>query len=163
MILYIIRHAWAAPYDESTGLDDALRPLTSEGRERFARMVQTLIARGFSPQIIASSPLVRCRQTAEVVAEEVQGKPEIVLRDELAPGSDLAAILKWTFKQAPREEIAWVGHMPDVSYLAGALIGETGGGIDFGKGAVAAIRFDDLPQLGQGELRWLVTAKMLGC
>jgi phosphohistidine phosphatase SixA len=86
-----------------------------------------------------------------------------VLRDELAPGSDLAAMLKWTIKQAQHEEIAWVGHAPDVSLLAGALIGQSGGGIGFAKGAVAAICFDDVPELGQGELRWLVTAKILGC
>ena len=31
------------------------------------------------------------------------------------------------------------------------------------KGAVAAIRFEELPEIGGGELKWLATAKLLGC
>jgi hypothetical protein len=31
------------------------------------------------------------------------------------------------------------------------------------KGAVAMVRLAEPPRLGQGELRWLVTAKLLGC
>jgi hypothetical protein len=42
------------------------------------------------------------------------------------------------------------------------VIGWPGGALSFSKGAVAAIRFADPPQLGHGELRWLVTAKILG-
>ena len=35
--------------------------------------------------------------------------------------------------------------------------------IRFAKGAVAAIRFDREPTVGNGELQWLATAKLLGC
>ena len=59
--------------------------------------------------------------------------------------------------------MAWVGHAPDVGRLAASLIADSQGWIRFAKGAVAAIRFYDPPAPGQGELIWLVTAKMLGC
>jgi len=164
MLLYIIRHAWAGQHDDPEWPDDSLRPLTSEGRERFAKLVKLLVERGFSPRIVATSPLVRCRQTAEIVVAHAPGEPRLVELPALAPGSDLASLLAWTDEAAgERDEVAWVGHAPDVSYLAAALVGGSGGGIRFAKGGVAAIQFDGPPEPGQGELRWLATAKLLGC
>ena len=165
MILYIIRHAWAGHYGDPAWSDDFQRPLTDEGRRRFAVMVEQLVARDFAPEVVATSPLVRCRQTAELVAAGVAGRPEVVERDALMSGGDLEAMLTWTAAQAEQYgEIAWVGHAPDVGRLTATLIGEPSGWIRFAKGAVAAIRFDDdMPRPAEGELRWLVTAKMLGC
>jgi len=60
------------------------------------------------------------------------------------------------------QQIAWVGHAPDVNRLAAAMIGDGESVLHFSKGSVAAIEFDDIPALGAGELRWLVTAKVLG-
>jgi phosphohistidine phosphatase len=164
MLLYIVRHAWAAEFGDPSWPDDELRPLTSEGCERFARMAKTLVGRGVAPQRIATSPLVRCRQTADILAEQVAGKPQIVPRTELAPGSDLDGLLEWTRTEAGRcEQVAWVGHAPDVGLFVAELCGVARGQIRFAKGAVAAIEFDGPPATARGELRWLVTAKILGC
>lgn len=164
MILYIIRHAWAGHYGDPAWPDDSQRPLTDEGRQRFARVVAELVKRGFAPQRIATSPLVRCRQTAEIVAEGLPDCPAVVPRDELVPGSDLKGLLRWTNREAGEcEYLAWVGHAPDVGQLTAALIGDSQGWIRFAKGAVAAVRFPGRAAPGEGELRWLVTAKLLGC
>jgi phosphohistidine phosphatase len=164
MDLYIIRHAWAAERDSSQWPDDDLRPLTEEGKQRFAELVKKLVGRGMTPQVAATSPLVRCKQTAEILAAASPDGPKIVDLDGLRPGSDLEELLRWAAGQARRHErIAWVGHAPDVGRLAAALIGRPDGQIRFAKGAVAAIRFDGPPTLGGGELQWLVTAKLLGC
>lgn len=163
MILYIIRHAWAVPPDDPNWPDDAQRPLTDEGRKRFAKLVKALVRRGCAPELVATSPLVRCRQTAELVVKALKGKPRLVARDELQPGSNLEAMLAWTAAEASAcPEIAWVGHAPDVELMTAALIGDPGCHIRFAKGAVAAIEFPGLPKLGDGELRWLVTGKVLG-
>jgi phosphohistidine phosphatase len=164
MELYIIRHAWAEDRDEEQWADDALRPLTCKGQERFADMVKKLVKREFAPEIIATSSMVRCRQTADLIAERVKGKPEVVELQELLPDSNLDGLLAWTAQQVEgHEAIAWVGHAPDVGRLAAALIGTGDVWIDFAKGAVAAIRFETELKRGGGELRWLVTAKLLGC
>ena len=164
MDLYIIRHAWAGHYGDPDWPDDSQRPLTVEGKARFVQVVARLVKRGFAPQLIATSPLVRCLQTARIVAEGLAGDPQVVELEDLMPGSDLEDLLRWTGEQAAEyDQIAWVGHAPDVGRLTADLIGETDGWIRFAKGAVAAVRFDDLPRIGQGELRWLVTAKLLGC
>ena len=163
MILYIVRHAWAEEADETRWPDDAQRPLTDEGRKRFARVVSVLAGRGFAPAVVATSPLIRCRQTAEIIARQIAGKPRLVPRDELSPGSDLDKLLAWTAAYAVNEEqFAWVGHAPDVGDLAAALIGEGSANLVFAKGAVAAIEFDGQPARQKGALRWLVTAKILG-
>jgi phosphohistidine phosphatase len=164
MDLYIIRHAWAADRDDRQWPDDDLRPLTDEGRERFAVVANELVRRGMAPQVVGTSPLVRSRQTAEIVAAASPERPKLVELDELRPGGDLEGLLRWTASQARRHErIAWVGHAPDVGRLAAALIGQPDGRIRFAKGAVAAIRFDGPPSAAAGELQWLVTARVLGC
>jgi phosphohistidine phosphatase len=164
MNLYIIRHAWAFDRDDSRWPNDDLRPLTPEGKERFAKMVELLAARGMSPQVIAASPLVRCARTAQLLAAGVPDKPKIAQLDELRPGGDVPGLLRWTDRQARKhEQIAWVGHSPDVDRLCAALIGGADALIRFSKGAVAAIEFGVPPAPGMGELRWLVAAKVLGC
>jgi phosphohistidine phosphatase len=164
MILYAIRHAWAEEPGGSAWADDCQRPLTQEGQERFGQVVKALAQRGFAPQLVATSPLVRCRQTADLVAKHVPGRPKVVERNELVPGSDLTGILRWSGSQGGDiEEMAWVGHAPDVGRMVAALIGDGEGSIRFAKGAIAAIRFPGPPEIGEGELYWLVTAKVLGC
>ena len=164
MDLYIVRHGQAGHFGDPRWPDDGQRPLTDEGKQRFARVVERLVERGFAADVIAASPLVRCLQTAQLLAEGLPDEPELVELDALRPGSDLETLLKWTAEQpAEHRQIAWVGHAPDVGHMATALTGNSKGWIRFAKGATALIRFHGLPEIGHGELRWLVTAKMLGC
>jgi len=167
MELYIVRHAWAADRDDPQWPEDGLRPLTEAGKERFAQVAAKLAGRGMKPEIIATSPLVRCVETAQLLAAAADSvshtKAEMVELDELRPGSDFDGLLRWTERQARKhQQIAWVGHAPDVNRLTAAMIGEGDSSIHFAKGAVAALSFDALPALGLGELRWLVTARVLG-
>ena len=163
MKLYIIRHGLAGEHGDPRYPDDHMRPLTDEGRKRFADSMKRLADVGFEPEIVATSPLVRCRQTAEIVVDRVRGKPKLTELAALEPGSDLDALVDWT-NQQEHDEVAWVGHAPDVSDLAAALLGPRGEtAIRFAKGAVACIAFDGGVARGAGELQWLVTAKVLGC
>jgi len=163
MLLYLIRHAWAGQFGDSEWPDDTQRPLTSPGKKRFDKMVKALARRGFAPTLVATSPLVRCRQTAELVVKRVPGEPKLVQRDELQPGGDLERLLAWTTEEAGNyQEIAWVGHNPDIEEMAAALLGNPNVHIRFAKGAIAALEFPVVPRLREGELRWLVTAKILG-
>jgi phosphohistidine phosphatase SixA len=97
-----------------------------------------------------------------LLAKHLPERPEIMELVALRPGADLGEILAWT-GQRKDEEIAWVGHAPDVSDLAAALIGDGLASIRFTKGAVAAIRFERTVERNAGELAWLATAGLLGC
>ncbi|MFZ5832628.1 MAG: SixA phosphatase family protein [Planctomycetota bacterium] len=164
MDLFIVRHAWAGQHGDPAWPDDRLRPLTKEGISRFASVVRKLSNRGFAPGAVATSPMVRCLQTAQIVAESVPAHPNIVELDDLLPGGSLSKLLAWTIEQEDRcQSVAWVGHAPDVCRLAGTLIAAENGWLRFSKGAIAALKFDGSPKAGQAELRWLVTARVLGC
>ncbi|HEU5430852.1 MAG TPA: histidine phosphatase family protein [Thermomicrobiales bacterium] len=160
-MLYIVRHAWAEDAGEEYP-DDKLRPLTKAGRKRFRKFVKQLAKRGFDPRHIATSPLVRCRETAEIIAANVPGEPQVAELEALAPGSSLEPLIDWTRRQTGADA-AWVGHAPDVGMLAASLIGEPRLALHFAKGAVAAVEFDGEIAAGAGQLRWLITADILDC
>lgn len=156
--LAIIRHAWAE--DPAPDVDDFHRRLTKPGRKRFVKFVRRLGTAGLGFDLVATSPLVRCRETAEILAEELELRREIAVVDALAPGSDWQALVEWTIQQ-DASRVAWVGHAPCVGRLAALTIGDGSAAIRMSKGAVAAIRLDD--GLGQsGELEWLATAGLFG-
>ncbi len=163
MYLYIARHAWAGERGDPHWPDDSLRELTPEGIERYTKVVKALADRGFQPDRIATSPYARCRQTAEIIAAHVAGKPTIDELTALEPGSDLLALLEWSnhYSQSG-ENLCWVGHSPDLESLAADLIGNHETRVRFAKGAVAAIQFESEIEAQAGELYWLATAKMLG-
>jgi phosphohistidine phosphatase len=161
MFIYVVRHAWAGHHGDPGWADDSLRELSAEGKERFACVVQALAERGFAPERIATSPYARCRQTADIVAQFVPGNPTIDELEALEPGSDLEDLIEWTYVQEGRD-VCWVGHNPDIEDLVGALIGNGSARVRFAKGAVAAVRFDEIAEIGGGELCWLATAKSLG-
>jgi|YNPBryunderm2012_1023409.scaffolds.fasta_scaffold00377_10 phosphohistidine phosphatase len=164
MELYLVRHAWAEEQDSARWPDDSQRPLTPEGRKRFAKLVRKLAQTQFQPTLIVTSPLVRARQTAQVIANVLKKQgPTVVEHEELAPGGCLNPLAEWTASQTGRHQaIAWVGHAPDIEVFCAALIGRGQSLIHFAKGAVALVRFEKALELGQGELQWLVTAKLLG-
>ena len=160
-MLYIVRHAWAEEPGEDYP-DDRLRPLTKAGRKRFRKFVKQLAKRGFDPRHVASSPLVRCRETAEIIAKQAKSEPQITEMEALAPGSSLEPLIAWTRLQTTGD-VAWVGHAPDVGLLTASLIGDSRMALHFAKGAVAAIEFDGEVAAGKGLLRWLITADVLDC
>jgi phosphohistidine phosphatase len=150
--LYIIRHAWAED-DGPDGTDESRR-LTKKGRKRFADLVDRLRKSGMEIDLVATSPLVRTRETAEILAAAFDPKPRIEPLDALAPGADWPSLVEWTAHQ-DAASVAWVGHMPCVARLVALTIGDGTASIRMQKGAVASIRLDDGP--GQpGELEWLL-------
>jgi phosphohistidine phosphatase len=162
MLIYIARHAWAGNYGDPNWPDDSERPLTVEGIERYRDVVAALAARDFAPQRIATSPYVRCVQTAELIAAGLEHSPSIEELEALAVGAELEPLLEWS-AAAGVESVCWVGHNPDVEQMTAVLVGDGPASVRFAKGSVAAIRFDEeTPRAGEGTLLWHATAKLLG-
>ena len=57
--LYIMRHGLAVTRDVTTVMDDAKRPLTSEGKQKMREIASGLDRLGIEVDWIVSSPLVR--------------------------------------------------------------------------------------------------------
>lgn len=162
MRLYVVRHAWAIEASEAKPPVDAERTLTQEGSKRFTRLMQKLVRRGFFPEIVATSPLVRCKQTAEIICQFAPRGPQLVTLKELSPGASVARVLPKLDAWKGHAEVAWVGHSPDVGRMTAELLGAEHANIKFSKGAIAAIDFDGMIESGQGELQWLLSPRILG-
>ena len=157
--LYLIRHGVAAERGEDWP-DDSKRPLTSDGIAKLRKEARGLAALDVAIEQIVCSPLVRTRQTADVIAETLKSKPGVVTSDALAPAGTPAAVIQELSKYVRKSGVALVGHEPNLGELAAHLIGARHA-IEFKKGAVCRIDFEVLPPKGSGQLRWFVTPKML--
>ena len=157
--LYLIRHGIAAERGEAYP-DDSKRPLTSDGIAALRKEAKGLAAAGVTFDQIIASPLVRTKQTAEVFAQILPGKPAVALSDSLAPAGAPAAVFQELAKYMRLERIALVGHEPNIGELAARLIGSRTA-IPFKKGAICRIDFEVFPPKGTGQLRWFIPPRLL--
>jgi phosphohistidine phosphatase len=157
--LYLIRHGVAEERGEAWP-DDGKRPLSEDGITRLRKTARGLTQLGVSFDVVLTSPLVRTRQTAEVIASAFDPRPPIVAVESLAPGGGFAAVIADLEKQSRRSRMALVGHEPGIGEIAAKLIGARHA-IEFKKGAVCRIDLDSLPPGGAGIVRWFATPKLL--
>ncbi len=157
--LYLVRHAVAEDRGDAWP-DDNKRPLTDEGIARMRKAARGLADIDVTIDIVLSSPLVRARQTAEIVAAALDPRPSLVNIDSLAPDGSFAAIVADLEKHGRKPRIALVGHEPAIGDLAARLIGSRHA-LEFKKGAICRIDLDELPPSGPGDLRWMMTPKIL--
>ena len=157
--LYLIRHGIAAERGDEYP-DDSKRPLTSQGISRLRKEARALDALGIALDQIITSPLVRTRQTADILAESIKSKPPVATSDALAPAGTPAGVIQDLAKHAKKGRIALVGHEPNLGELAARLIGARAP-LGFKKGAICRIDFEVLPPKGLGQLQWFLTPRML--
>lgn len=159
MNLLLVRHGPAGDKTEwaKTGKPDFDRPLTPDGAKKTRRAAEGLARLLDRPPVIATSPLVRAAQTADLL-QKAFGKARRVVARELEPGRDpeealrLAAGLGGT--------AALVGHEP---HLSGVLKLATGAGEGFScelkKAGAALIELDEKTR--RGRLIWLAAPSLL--
>ena len=157
--LYLIRHGVAAERGADYP-DDSKRPLTSDGISRMRKEAKALAELGVDFDLIVSSPLVRTKQTADILAQAVPSQPSVTTSDSLAPAGTPTAVFQELAKHMRKARIALVGHEPNIGELAARLIGSRTP-IEFKKGAICRIDFEVFPPKGHGHLRWFVTPRML--
>jgi len=157
--LYLIRHAVAEERGEAWP-DDAKRPLSDAGASRMRKAARGLARLGVTFDVILTSPLVRTRQTAEIVAAAFDIRPPIVAVESLTPDGSPPDLFADLEKQTRRRRIALVGHEPGIGELAARLAGSRHS-IAFKKGAVCRIDVDALPPSSPGTLRWFLTTRIL--
>jgi phosphohistidine phosphatase len=157
--LYLIRHGLAEERGEAWP-DDTSRPLSEEGMSRLRKEARGLLRLGVTLDLVLTSPLVRARQTADIVAGVFDTRPAIVVVESLAPAGSAQAVLGDLEKHARRTRIALVGHEPGIGELAARLAGSRQA-FTFKKGAICRIDLKSLPSAGPGTLRWFITPKIL--
>jgi phosphohistidine phosphatase len=158
MELLVIRHAIAADRDEAH-LSDAERPLTEKGRARMEEAAAALSELVPELDLLATSPLLRARETAAVVARHYDLKPQVV--EQLAAGAPLGRLQEWLAAQVAAK-IAIVGHEPGLSTFASWLISaRPESHLILKKGGACLIECSGKIEPGTGTLAWLLTPKQL--
>lgn len=158
MQVYFLRHGRAQARADWPG-DDADRPLTPEGIEALRREARTLRDRGVAVDLVVTSPLVRARQTAEIVAKRLGLAESLTEDDRLAHGFDAGRLAKLIAVHPGVEKLMLVGHEPDFSDTVSELIG--GGAVVLKKGGLARVDLA-VPTPGTGRLVWLLAPSHLG-
>jgi phosphohistidine phosphatase len=162
MLLYLIRHAIAVNRNDPGVLTDESRALTPLGIKKMRINATALAKMDLNLKEIWTSPLIRARQTAEILKEELSTTPRIRAVKELAPGGDHSALIELIGRHLAMEEVALVGHEPDLGILATRLIvGTNVGTIRFKKGGAACIELEEVKPPARGDLHWLLTPKQL--
>jgi phosphohistidine phosphatase len=158
MEIYIVRHAIAED-TASKGTGDAARALTEEGRQKMKEAAAGFAKLEFSIDKIFSSPLVRAKQTAEILGKVLDQKVEEM--EELSPGygpDQVCAKLQSSAKKI--KSVMVVGHEPNCSLLASYLLeGSSGLEIQFKKGAIC--RIDGNPARKSGTLIFHLSPQIL--
>ena len=157
--LYLIRHGIAADRDDAWP-DDDNRPLTAKGTRHLREIASGLTTIDVNFDVVITSPLLRARQTADVIVGGLSPRPPIEVSAALSPGSAHSAVLEELAPRARFKRIALVGHEPGMGVLAARLIGSRHS-LEFKKGAIARIDVATLPLVGVGSLRWFLTPKVL--
>ncbi len=163
MRVVLLRHAIAQDrevFARRHKSDDA-RPLTAKGRRRMAgvaRGLRTLIP---TLDVVASSPLKRAVETAEILARAYD-RNEVERLPALAPGGSPEAVLEWLRARTDAGCVVLVGHEPDLSELASYLLLEAVAPLfAFKKGGACLLEFGDAIEGGEATLTWLLHPRHL--
>lgn len=155
MKLYVMRHGPAEDFAERGR--DFDRALTESGRERVRSVARALAAAGESPKVLLSSPLVRAKQTAELVLPTATDAKTVEIEDALRPGGAAAALARQLLRDG-RRRVMVVGHEPDLSALVTELTGAAFGR-DMLKAMVVGLRLTD--GIPYAEMRFVLDPKSL--
>ncbi len=172
MDLYFMRHGIAVERTEWKQ-DDSTRPLTAEGRSEVSMAAEAMARLGLRFASILTSPLVRARETAELVAHHLRATDRLREELRLAPGFDRSRLRAMLRTVPSGAELLLVGHEPDFSRTISELIG--GAALVIRAGGLARVELTSLPALRgdairelrdgseelRGELSWLVPPILL--
>jgi phosphohistidine phosphatase len=164
MNLYLMRHGIAVTADQPGIESDSARPLTPKGIKRIRRAARGMRRLGVSFDALLTSPLVRARQTAEIVADALDLEAHLEEIPELAPESSVDHLISGLTPFQNREHLLLVGHNPLLTYASSFLIAgkkDISFEIELKKGGLCRIEIDGLPPDTPGTLHWSLTPKQL--
>ncbi len=151
MEVYLLRHGEAVAREEWKGAESD-RPLAKQGAARLEREAARLASLSLGVQAIITSPLVRARQTAEIVARHLRIPTAVSADARLSPGFDQEKLRQVLAGRGASDILLLVGHEPDFGRTIARCIG--GGRFELKTGALAKLLIVDPGS--EGTLAWLI-------
>lgn len=165
MNLYLMRHGIAvAAADDMGVIQDQERSLTRKGIKRIRRAARGLRRLEIEFDGILTSPLLRARQTTDIVAAALDLESRLEEIAELAPEGSVEHLIICLTRYQDRNHLLLVGHQPLLGQTLASLIDPRPGTkleFELGKGSLCRVEIDRLPLDKPGVLHWLMTAKQL--
>jgi phosphohistidine phosphatase len=162
MRLYIVRHAIALPHG-TPGVPDDGRILTEDGVRKMRQAAAGLRRLDYVPDLILTSPLIRARQTADILSVAFGGGVEVKTTPALAPSGSRQDLYRQILKYSDNcNSIMLVGHQPSLGEIAGEIAwGSPGRSVELKKGGVCTIEIESLEGVPKGTLISLLTPSIL--
>ncbi len=169
MYLYLIRHGIATdpdPFAIDKIASDELRSLTKLGRKKVGQVADRLVELDVKFDLIITSPLVRARQTADLLVDK-QLSSQLEVSQELKPNGNLPAwLVEWEDRSIDPHSIsglALVGHEPNLSQWAELFIfGKVCDRLVLKKGGIIGLKFEENRlAIGTAQLYCLLPPKFL--
>jgi phosphohistidine phosphatase len=163
MLLYLMRHGLAVEPGTPGFKTDADRALTPKGRRQLRKIAAAMKKLDLELDLILSSPFVRARQTAEIVAATLHLKKKLKFSNALAVGGDPANLLRQLERIKPLPEgLLLVGHEPGLSQLLSVLLtGTTRMAAEFKKGGLCKLEVKKLHLGACATLEWMLTPSQM--
>ncbi len=163
MEIYILRHAIAEPAPNPPSGGDSRRRLTAEGAEKMRRAAKGMKALELTFDLIVSSPYLRAKETAEIVAEVLRPGRKPEFSTTLTPdGNPKELIEELKRKHGDKKQVLLVGHEPYLSRLISLLTsGHARTFIEMKKGALCKLTAGTLEHERCATLEWLLTSRQL--
>jgi phosphohistidine phosphatase len=159
--IFVLRHGEAGLKSDDPEKDDA-RPLTRDGRSEIEQIALSLHRLGVKIDLVASSPLPRSLQTAEIVARRYKLLNELEQWDELKPSGEIGASFRRLARLKTGSNLLIAGHEPQLSGMIGQIISGTSEvNLVLKKGGLAKLEILGFKPKVTGELRWLLTPRLL--
>jgi phosphohistidine phosphatase len=164
--LYLLRHGIAADKEDKAYKSDFDRPLTPEGEQKLRRITKALRALGLTFDLILSSPYVRARETAEIVAAALALRKKLSFHDSLGADANPREFIPELAALSPAPaRLLLVGHEPYLSNLTSLLISGTAKScIRLKKGGLCKLVVESTQPLRVGrcaKLDWLLTPRQM--
>jgi len=149
MKIYFFRHGEAQGVP---GIEDKDRPLTSFGAATVNDVARRLKDEIGSPDAILTSPMLRAKQTADIVGSLFKMKDMIVETENLMVGTAPSALIN-ELKKKSAASVVVVGHQPHLGECVSLLTGKTAEKIEIKKANCLLVESEGLKE-GQGKLVW---------
>ncbi|MDX2464024.1 MAG: histidine phosphatase family protein [Porticoccus sp.] len=124
MFIYLLRHG-DAPFDPYCGE----RSLSAQGEIETRRVIQQQRDRLSSLQLIVCSPVLRARQTVQIVTDTLNYTGQLLFDDVLRSEGSIAGVerrIDFLMRDHQEEEILLLSHQPLIGQILEYLTGETG-------------------------------------